>query len=62
MTINKCQGQTLNNVALHLEEDVFSHGQLYVALSRVKSIKSINVFTNNGNYVKNVVYKQVFQT
>ena len=34
MTINKAQGQTIPNVGIYLPDPVFSHGQLYVALSR----------------------------
>jgi ATP-dependent DNA helicase PIF1 len=43
MTINKSQGQTLSHVGLHLEDDVFSHGQLYVAFSRAKAPANIKV-------------------
>lgn len=61
MTINKSQGQTLNQVGLYLPNDVFSHGQLYVALSRVKNSNSIKVLSSNGVKIKNVVYNAVLQ-
>ncbi|XP_058745810.1 uncharacterized protein LOC131618648 [Vicia villosa] len=32
-TINKSQGQSLDNVSLYLPRDVFTHGQIYVTLS-----------------------------
>ena len=35
MTIHKAQGQTLGRVAVLLTEPAFTHGQLYVAASRV---------------------------
>jgi ATP-dependent DNA helicase PIF1 len=34
MTIDKSQGQSLERIGLALYTDVFSHGQLYTALSR----------------------------
>jgi ATP-dependent DNA helicase PIF1 len=66
MTINKSQGQSLDSVGLYLPKAVFSHGQLYVALSRVKSKKSLKILihdsdNNPTNTTTNVVFKEVFQ-
>ncbi|KAL7135311.1 hypothetical protein ABFS83_11G085000 [Erythranthe nasuta] len=65
MTINKSQGQTLSHVGLYLLRPVFSHGQVYVAVSRVKSRGGINIFIKSDsgeltNVTRNVVYKEVF--
>jgi hypothetical protein len=43
MTINKSKGQTLSHVGLHLADDVFSHGQLYVAFSCAKAPANVKV-------------------
>jgi len=63
MTINKSQGQTLNNVGVYLSSSVFSHGQLYVAISRVTSSANIKIFSGQGldGYMQNVVYKEVLE-
>ncbi|RCV26068.1 hypothetical protein SETIT_5G215700v2 [Setaria italica] len=45
MTINKSQGQTIPTVGVYLPEPVFSHGQLYVVLSRATTTKNIKILT-----------------
>ncbi|GJX81053.1 ATP-dependent DNA helicase PIF1-like protein [Tanacetum coccineum] len=66
MTINKSQGQSLSKVGLYLPRPVFTHGQLYVVVSRMKSKKGLKVvvFDPDGSISKatmNVVYKEVIQ-
>jgi ATP-dependent DNA helicase PIF1 len=43
LTINKCQGQSLDKVGLFLPRSVFGHGQLYVGMSRVTSCESLGI-------------------
>ena len=58
MTINKAQGQTFDKLGLWLERPVFTHGQLYVALSRVRSRGSLFVKLPKGmTSTRNVVYR-----
>ena len=70
ITINKCQGQSLESVGKFIPspDAIFSHGQLYVALSRVKNPKGLKVMVCGANYsnsggvwIRNVVYREVFQ-
>ncbi|XP_058735847.1 uncharacterized protein LOC131623246 [Vicia villosa] len=65
MTINKSQGQSLDTVGLYLPRDVFTHGQIYVALSRVTTKQGIKILVHDdkGKFkgtTTNVVYKEVF--
>lgn len=62
MTINKSQGATLKKVGIFLNSPVFSHGQLYVAMSRVSSLEDIIIATDSilEGTTRNVVYKEVF--
>jgi hypothetical protein len=49
MTINKAQGQTIPIVGVYLPEPVFSHGQLYVALSRATAKSNIKILAIKDN-------------
>ncbi len=62
MTINKSQGQSVTYVGLDMKSSVFTHGQFYVAVSRVKSVNNIKVIwdENLGDGItKNVVYPEI---
>ncbi|XP_075110200.1 uncharacterized protein LOC107816665 [Nicotiana tabacum] len=68
MTINKVQGQTLDFVGIYLREPVFSHGQLYVALSRAKSSNYVKVLirpsmlaNHDDHSTYNIVYDEIIQ-
>ena len=61
MTVNKSQGQSLKNVGLDLRTPVFSHGQLYVGLSRCTSGNRLKVLLKDedGGKTANIVYKEI---
>ena len=62
MTINKAQGQSIINVGIDLCSPVFSHGQLYVALSHCTSSNRIKVVFPEDSHIthtSNIVYTEV---
>ena len=68
MTINKAQGQTFDNVGLYLPEPPFTHGLLYVSMSRVRTPTTIHIMVDldnsqiegrAGHYTRNVVFHEV---
>jgi ATP-dependent exoDNAse (exonuclease V) alpha subunit len=62
MTINKSQGQSVKHVGLDLSSSVFTHGQFYVAVSRVTSVSNIKAIWNEQEekaITKNIVYTEV---
>ena len=63
MTINKSQGQTVKYVGLDLRSPAFTHGQFYVAGSRVTSVANIKAIWPSEEQeakTKNIVYSEVF--
>jgi ATP-dependent DNA helicase PIF1 len=70
MTINKAQGQTLKMVGIFLPKPVFTHGQLYVAMSCIRCPEGVKLLVTDGwkdahedapagVYTRNVVYTEV---
>jgi ATP-dependent DNA helicase PIF1 len=66
ITINKSQGQSLKVVGIHLYTPVFSHGQLYVAISRATDCRQIYISlpptADRTLTTDNIVYSEVFST
>ncbi|KAE8266702.1 hypothetical protein A4X09_0g5644 [Tilletia walkeri] len=57
MTINKAQGQSVFHVGVDLTHPVFSHGQLYVALSRASDTKNVKILCPPGDtHTPNIVF------
>ena len=76
MTYNKSQSQTLSKVLLDVTSPPFSHGQLYVALSRVRDCRNIVMFLKSDQLmeiqidehtrqlvptIENIVYQNVIE-
>ncbi|KAI3772979.1 hypothetical protein L6452_04175 [Arctium lappa] len=60
----KGKGQSLRRVGLYLPKQVFTHGQLYVAVSRVTSHEGLTILNGDEEMedrtlIKNIVYHEV---
>jgi hypothetical protein len=59
-TFHSCQGLTLDRVGIDLTIPVFAHGQLYTALSRIRTRYHAKVLMPpNAQTTTNVVYKEI---
>jgi hypothetical protein len=62
MTIDKSQGQSMNKVIIDIRNSSFSHGQSYVAFSRVRDANNVLLFCQSDQkdgsclHIQNVVY------
>jgi hypothetical protein len=62
MTINKSQGQSFEKIGLDLRSPVFTHGQFYVAVSRVTSAGGLSILLPlDSTVTSNIVYPEVLQ-
>ena len=69
-TVHKSQGQTFGRVGVYLRHSVFTHGMLYVAMSRVKRGCDLKICIEEGDsqgtvggvsYTRNVVFHEALQ-
>ena len=62
-SIHKVQGCSLKKQGINLLEPMFTHGQLYVALSRAPNFENITVLVEeNQNTVRNEVWTSILQS
>jgi hypothetical protein len=63
VTVHKAQGQTLVKVGLYITTDIFTHGQLYTALSRTRGWSNIVVLSTliNPERLSNCVCRHVLR-
>ena len=62
-TFNSCQGLTLDRVVLDLTIPVFTHGQLYTSISRVRSQSTIAIILQHTDQIlPKVKYKLLQNT
>ena len=63
MTIHKIQGATLDSADMDLGNSVFEYGQVYVALSRVKSLDGLYLSAFHYQKIRaNPIVKQFYMT
>jgi ATP-dependent DNA helicase PIF1 len=64
MTIHKSQGQSFDKFDVYLTEPIFTHGQLYVALARVRQRSNLKVYLppEAQGKTKNIVYDELIRS
>ena len=60
MSIHKSQGSSMKRVGIYVAENMFAHGQLYVAVSRAIQASGLKVYIEGGkDMLQNIVYKEI---
>ena len=57
ITINKAQGQSLTG--MDLTDECFSHGQLYVGMSRAKDLSALFIIADDQQETKNIYSQEL---
>ena len=71
MTFQRARGQSLDKCGILLNKSVWTHGQVYVAMSRYGAMSGVKIYANqaefeelnlppNNHYTRNVVYTELF--
>jgi ATP-dependent DNA helicase PIF1 len=59
-TIHSCQGLTYSKIGIDLTRPVFTHGQLYTALSRIRKREDAKIRIREGELTtKNITYNEI---
>ena len=60
LSVHKAQGQSISLLGLVMDTDVFAHGQLYVAFSRVADTSRMKILMRDGETrIRNMVFKHL---
>jgi ATP-dependent exoDNAse (exonuclease V) alpha subunit len=69
LTINRSQGQEFDKLVVDLTIPPFTHGHLYVALSRIRKSENIKIYCDNDHILDdniaitdNVVYDEILNS
>lgn len=57
ISVHKAQGVTLDSAAIHIGKGCFSHGQFYVAVSRVRDLTNLSFLRKNRISRKDLIVK-----
>jgi len=61
MTINRSQGQTFDHLGCDFTKAPFTHGQLYVGLSRISNPANLRLLLPESKDVNNPVFREALE-
>ncbi|CCH47154.1 hypothetical protein BN7_6769 [Wickerhamomyces ciferrii] len=63
-TVHKSQGQSVTNLGIDIRDEVFGHGQLYVAFSRARDFKKVLLMKSSEDQIEitNINYEELEYT